>query len=77
MMSFSKDTDFARSIPARISAYSVSLLDAGKPSLIACYILSLIGALSCNPIPAPRLARSVVHIKDPPASVILFHIWSG
>ena len=29
MMSFSKDTDFARSIMARISSYLVSLLDAG------------------------------------------------
>ena len=27
MMSFSEDTDFARSTPARIASYSVSLLD--------------------------------------------------
>ena len=33
MMSFYKDTEFARSILARISSYSVSLLDAGKFSV--------------------------------------------
>ena len=35
MMSFSKDTDFARLTLARIASYSVSLLDKGKPSRMA------------------------------------------
>ena len=46
MMSFYEDTDFARSILARIASYSISLLDAGKPTRMACSILSLVGALS-------------------------------
>ena len=49
MMSFSEDTDFARLTPTRIVSYSVSLLDAGKPSLMACSIISPVGALSCKP----------------------------
>ena len=53
MMSFSKDTDFVRSTPTRIASYSVSLLDAGKPRHMAYSILSLVGALSCNPTPVP------------------------
>ena len=51
MMSFSEDTDFARSILARIASYSVSLLDAGKSSHMACSIISLVGALSSKPTP--------------------------
>ena len=43
MMIFSKDTDVARSILARIASYSVSLLDAGKSSRMACSILSQVG----------------------------------
>ena len=53
MMIFSEDTDVAKSIPTRISSYSVSLLDAGKSSYMACSILSPIGALICKPTPAP------------------------
>ena len=53
MMIFSEDTEIARSIPARIASYSVSLLDAGKPNRIACSILSPTGALSAKPILAP------------------------
>ena len=52
MMIFSEDTDVMRSILARIASYSVSLLDAGKSSRMACSILSPIGALSCKPTPA-------------------------
>ena len=52
MMSFSKDTDFARSTPTRIALYSVSLLDKGKPSRVAYSMLSLVGVLSCKPTPA-------------------------
>ena len=43
MMSFSEGTDFARSTPARIASYSVSLLDMRKLSRIACSILSPVG----------------------------------
>ena len=32
MMFFSKDTEIARSIPARIASYFVSLLDAKNPN---------------------------------------------
>ena len=53
MMSFSKDTDFARSIPARIALYSISLLDVGKSNRMACSIISLVGALSCKLTLAP------------------------
>ena len=53
MMSFYEDTDFTRSILVRIASYSISLLDAGKSSRIACSIFSLVGALSCKPTPAP------------------------
>ena len=53
MISFSEDIDFARSIPARIASYSVSLLDVGKPSRMAYSILSPIGALSYKPTPGP------------------------
>ena len=34
MMIFSGDTDFAKSIPAKIASYSVSLLDVEKSSYI-------------------------------------------
>ena len=53
MMNFSKDTEIARSIPARISSYSTSLLDAGKSNRVAYSILSPVGALSCKTTPAP------------------------
>ena len=46
MMSFFEDTDFARSILARIASYSVSLLDVGKSSHIICSILSPVGGMS-------------------------------
>ena len=52
MMSFYKDTDFARSTPTKNASYSVSLLDAGKSSHMAYSILSLVGALSYKPTPA-------------------------
>ena len=53
MMSFSEDTDFTRSIQAKIISNSVSLLYAGKSSCMASSILSLVRALSCKPTPAP------------------------
>ena len=67
MMRFSEDTDSARSTQARIASYSVSLLDAGKSSRMACSILSLVGALSYKLIPAPiwREAPSTLRIHQP------------
>ena len=53
MMIFSKDTEVARSILAKIASYSASLLDAGKSDRIAYSILSSVGALSCKPTLAP------------------------
>ena len=43
MMRFFEDTDFVRSILAKIASYSVSLLDEGKFSRMACSILSSVG----------------------------------
>ena len=53
MMSFSQNTDFARSTPDRIASYSVSLLDAGKSIRMVYSTLSPIRDLSCKPTPAP------------------------
>ena len=53
MMIFSKDTEIVKSILARISSYSISLLDVGKPNSMACSILYPVGALSVKPTPAP------------------------
>ena len=53
MMIFSEDTEIMRSIPARISSYSTSLLDTRKFNRIVCSILSPVGALSCKPTLAP------------------------
>ena len=67
MMSFSKDIDSGKSISARISSYSISLLDAGKSSHMTYSIFSLVGALNCNPTPAPvwREAPSTLRIHQP------------
>ena len=53
MKSFSKDTAFARSIPARIASYSISLLDTGKSICMAYSILSQVRVLSCKLTLAP------------------------
>ena len=67
MMSFFKDANFARSTPARIASYLVSLLDAGKYSRMACYIISPVGALSCKLTPTPiwLKASSTLRIHQP------------
>ena len=64
MMSFSKDTDFARLTPARIALYSASLLDTGKFSRMTYSILSPVGVLSYKPTPTPiwREALSTLRI---------------
>ena len=64
MRSFYDDTDYARSTSSRIASYSVSLLDTGKSSRMACYTLSSVGALSCKLTPAPvwREASSTLRI---------------
>ena len=66
MMIFPEDIDVARLIPVRIASYSVSLLDAGKFSRIACSILFLVGALSCKSTLAPvcREAPSTLRIHQ-------------
>ena len=51
MMIFFEDTEIARSIPTMIAPYSTLLLEAGKSKRMACSIISLVGALSCNPSP--------------------------
>ena len=53
MIIFSEDTKIARSILATMSSYSASLLETEKSKHMACFIISLIGALSCSPRPAP------------------------
>ena len=70
MMRFSDDTDYARSIPARIASYSVSLLDARKFSRMVCSPISPVGALSCKPTPALvwREAPSTLRIHQSPLS---------
>ena len=76
MMSFSEDTDFARSTPARIASYSVSLLNGEVYSYGLLYHFPGWG-FKLHVDSSSRLARSVVHIKDPSASVTLVHIWLG
>ena len=78
IMIFSKDTEIARSIPARIASYSISLLDTRKSNRIAYSILSSVGALSCKPTPAPvcREAPSTlsIHQSTLPGSVYCWGI---
>ena len=64
MMIISKDTNVVRLIPARIASYSISFLDTGKSSRMACSILSPVRALSCKPTLAPfcREASSTLRI---------------
>ena len=75
MSSFYEDIDFARSTPARIASYSVSLLDAGKSYRIDYSILSLVKALSCKPALAPvwQEASSTLRIHQP--ALFGVHIW--
>ena len=67
MKRFSDDTDYMRSILARIASYSVSLLDAGKSSHMACSIISPVWALSWKSTPAPvwREVSSTLRIHQP------------
>ena len=67
MMISSEDTDVVRSISDRIASYSVSLLEGGKSSHMACSIFSPIGALSCRPDPTPvfREALPTLRIHQP------------
>ena len=53
MIIFSEDMEIVRSIPAMIASYSALLLEARKFKRMACSIISLVGALSCSPRPAP------------------------
>ena len=53
MMIFSEDTKITRSSLAIIASYSDSLLEVGKSRYMASSMTSPVGALSCNPRPAP------------------------
>ena len=53
MRRFYDDMDCERSIPARTASNSVSVLDVGKFSHMACFTISLVGALSYKPTLAP------------------------
>ena len=70
MMIFSEDTKIARSIPVMIALYSALLLEEGKSKRMACSIISLVGALSCSPSPAPncRKVASTFRIHQPELS---------
>ena len=52
MIVLSKDTEIARSTPARIASYSALLLEEGKSKRMACFIISPVWALSCSPSPS-------------------------
>ena len=67
IMSFYEDIDFARSIMIRIFSYLVSLLDVGKSSHMACFIVSPIGGLSCKATPSSvwREVLSTLRIHRP------------
>ena len=70
MMIFSKNTEIASSSPAMITAYSASLLEAGKFNHMACSMTSPVGDLSCNPRPVPvcREAPSTFRVHQPELS---------
>ena len=53
MIALFEDTEIARLIPARIASYSTSLLEAERSRLMIYSIISVVGALSCSPSPAP------------------------
>ena len=66
MTIFSEDTNVARSIPAKIASYSISLLDSGNFGHMACSILTPVRALSCKPTLGPvcREASSTLWIHQ-------------
>ena len=70
MMIFSEYTNVVRLISDKIASYSVSLLDVGKSSHMACSILSPVGALSCKLTPSPvcQEALSTLRIHHPELS---------
>ena len=74
MMSFSEDIDFVRSTSARIASYLVSILDAGKAQSYGMFYLFPSSGFKLQANSSSRLARNVVHAKDPPANVIRVHI---
>ena len=73
MMSFSEDTEIARSTPTMIVSYSASLLEARKSKFMAYYIISPIKPLSCSPSPAPFCHEAPstfrVHQLEPSGSI--------
>ena len=67
MQIFYEDTEIARSSLAMMASYSASLLEAEKLKHMAYSMISPIGALSCNPRPAPvcHEASSTFRIHQP------------
>ena len=53
MQIVSEDTEIARSSLAMMASYSALLFKAGKLKRMVCSMTSPVGALSCNPRPAP------------------------
>ena len=58
MINLFEDTEIVRSTPARIASYSASYLEVGKSRRMACFIISLVEALSCNPSPTPAYHKA-------------------
>ena len=73
MMIFYEDMKIARSSPTIIALYSASLLEVGKSKCMAYSIISLVGASSCSPSPAPvwREAPSTFEIHQPELSYLI------
>ena len=74
MRRFCDYMDCARSIYARIASYSVSLLDTGKSSRMACSTISPVRGFKLQADASSCMARSTIHIKNPPTAFILVHI---
>ena len=66
IISLSDDIAASNSISAMMASYSNSLLEALKPSFIACSILSPLGNFNCRPMSAPgcRDAPSTLRVHQ-------------
>ena len=53
MIIFSEDTEIAREILAMMASYLALLLEVEKSKRMTCSIISMVGALSYSPRPAP------------------------
>ena len=64
----------ASSTSATKASYSKSLLEASKPKLTACSILSPIGEVNCRPIQAPDFLEAPINAEDPLALIVWAYI---